>query len=147
MVRRRLAGMDSNPHPQALGRLGIVCAKALLDVGAGANRIWYPVECGHDAVAGVFHLAPAMSGYPRLTEDRLDRGEIDGNDVGGDFAMPFAMDVPCGRRIGRINETEARAPLGIVPIGQARIGPGFRGPYDALQRCPRPSYRAGRGDP
>ena len=57
---------------------------------------------------------------PRIAntaEERLDRGEIDRNDVGGDFAMRFAVDVRRRRRVGRIDQAEAGAAVRVKPIG------------------------------
>ena len=51
------------------------------------------------------------------TEERLDRGKIDRDDVGGDFAMGLAVHVRGGGRIGRFHQAKAGATRLVVPIG------------------------------
>jgi len=145
MDRHRLAGVDADPHPQTLGCFGVVRGKMPLNIRSGADRIRNFIERGHDPVAGVLHLAPAVGGEPAsdqrivhshqlerrgvaephrqlgrandvgeqdcaqpgihfrgrgarsrpgiadAAEERLDRGEIDRDNVGCDFAMRLAV--------------------------------------------------------
>ena len=49
---------------ERLGRVGVVGGKSPLDIGGGAHRVRDIVERGHDAVAGVLDLAPAIGLKP-----------------------------------------------------------------------------------
>jgi hypothetical protein len=60
MVLDRFARVDADPNAQGLGRVSVVSGKAPLDIGGGAHGVLYPVERGHDAVAGMLDLAPAV---------------------------------------------------------------------------------------
>jgi hypothetical protein len=60
MVLDRFARVDTDPNAQGLGRVGVVSGKSPLDVGGGAHRVLYLVKGGHDAVAGMLDLAPAV---------------------------------------------------------------------------------------
>ena len=60
MVLDRFARVDADPNAQGLGRVGVVSGKSPLDIGGGAHRVRHVVERGHDAVAGMLDLAPAV---------------------------------------------------------------------------------------
>ena len=60
MILDRFPGVDPDPNAQALRRLGVVSGKAPLDIGRAAYGVRHILERGHDAVAGVLDLAPAM---------------------------------------------------------------------------------------
>ena len=62
MIQHRLTGVDADPHAEAFSRAAVVREKVPLDVGGGAHRVRNVVERGHDAVAGVLDLAPAVGG-------------------------------------------------------------------------------------
>ena len=81
VVLDRFAGMDADPDAQALGRLRIVGGKAPLDVGCGAHRVRHFVERGHDAVAGMLDLAPAMSLEPTPDEGVVRPHQFEGGGV------------------------------------------------------------------
>ncbi len=51
-------------------------------------------------------------------EERLNRGEVDRNNFGGDLAVRLTMNLRRGRGIRRVNQAEPGAALGIKPIGQ-----------------------------
>ena len=60
MVLDWFARVDADPNAQGLGRVGVVGGKSPLDIGRGAHRVRHIVEGGHNAVAGVLDLAPAV---------------------------------------------------------------------------------------
>src|SRR5208282_6754920 len=58
------SGVYADPNANALGRVGVVGGKAPLDVGCAAHRVRHLVEGGHDAVAGMLDLSPAVRVEP-----------------------------------------------------------------------------------
>jgi len=44
----RFARVNTDAHPQAFARFGVIGVEALLNVGGGANRVRYFVERGQD---------------------------------------------------------------------------------------------------
>jgi hypothetical protein len=60
MVLDWFASVDSDPNTQGLGSVGVISGKSPLDIGGGADGVLYPVEGGHDAVAGMLDLAPSV---------------------------------------------------------------------------------------
>ena len=59
-LRHWFARVDADPNAQGLGRVGVVGGKSPLDIGGGAHRVRHVVEGGHNAVAGMLDLAPAV---------------------------------------------------------------------------------------
>jgi hypothetical protein len=73
MVLDRFARVDADPNAQGLGRVGVVSGKSPLDIGGGSHRVLYLVEGGHNAVAGMLDLAPAVRLSPRRTSASCTR--------------------------------------------------------------------------
>jgi hypothetical protein len=60
-------------------------------------------------------------GVPRIAdapEERLHSREIDANDLRGDLAVRFAMDLLRGGRVGCLDQAEARTAFRVVPVGE-----------------------------